>query len=72
MRNDPIVEEVRKARDSYAARFDYNLDAIVLDLKRQERESGRKFITLPAKRLIVPTESVIDSVSVGEPGSRRH
>ena len=33
MKWDPIVEEVRKARDAYAKRFDYDLDAICRDLQ---------------------------------------
>ena len=38
---DPIVEEVRKSRDAYAKRFNYDLDAIYRDLQK-ERRSGRK------------------------------
>jgi hypothetical protein len=46
MRDDPIVAEVRKAREEYAARFNYDLDAIYRDLKRKERESGRTYVRL--------------------------
>lgn len=49
MINDPIVEEVRKVRDAHAAKFNYDLRAIFEDLKKQEKKSKRKFITLPAK-----------------------
>jgi hypothetical protein len=42
--NDPIVDEVRRVRDSHAARFDYDLDAIFRDIKEQERRSGLKFV----------------------------
>ena len=38
--SDPIVDEVRRARDAYAARFNYDLRAIYLDLKEQEKRSG--------------------------------
>ena len=37
---DPIVEEVRRARDAHAQRFNYDLDAIVEDLKKREKELG--------------------------------
>jgi len=47
--NDPIVEEVRKARDEYAARFNYDLDAMVKDLNEQEKRSGRVIVKRPAK-----------------------
>ena len=33
MQPDPIVEEVRKIRDEYAKRFNYDLDAICQDLQ---------------------------------------
>jgi hypothetical protein len=42
---DPIVEEVRSARDAYAARFNYDLRAIYRDLKEQEKRSGRKVVS---------------------------
>jgi hypothetical protein len=41
--NDPIIEEVRCAREAYAARFNHDLDAIYRDLKVHEQKSGRKF-----------------------------
>ena len=37
---EAIVEEVRKARDVYAKRFNYDLDAIYQDLKEKEHRSG--------------------------------
>jgi hypothetical protein len=43
--SDPIVEEVRRARDAYAARFNYDLRAIYRDLKEQENRSGRKIVS---------------------------
>lgn len=42
--SDPIVDEVRRIRDEYAARFNYDLDAILRDIKEQEKKSGRKFV----------------------------
>jgi len=47
---DPIVEEVRKSRDAYAKRFNYDLDAIYRDLKEKERRSGRVVVPCPAKK----------------------
>jgi hypothetical protein len=44
--NDPIVDEVRSFRDAHAARFNYDLDAIFRDIKQQEKESRRKFVSL--------------------------
>ncbi len=49
--NDPIVDEVRKVRDSHAARFNYDLDAIFRDIKEQENQSGRTFVSFPPRKL---------------------
>ena len=51
MSQDPIVQEVRTIRDTYAKRFDYDTGAIYRDLKNQETQTGRKFISLPPKRV---------------------
>ena len=51
MWEDPIVEEVRKVREDHAARFGYDLKAIYRDLKRQEEESGRTFVSWPPRRV---------------------
>jgi hypothetical protein len=46
---DEIVDEVRRARDAYAAQFDHDLERIAQDLSRRERESGREYVNLPPK-----------------------
>ncbi len=46
---DPIVEEVRKARDEYARQFNYDLDAIFRDIQEKQqrrKERGRKVVRL--------------------------
>jgi hypothetical protein len=48
---DPIVEEVRRARDAHAKQFNYDLDAIVEDLKKREKELGLATVSLPPKRM---------------------
>lgn len=53
---DPIVEEVRQVRDAHAARFNYDLDAIVHDLREQQEKSGRTFINLPPRRTSRPSK----------------
>jgi hypothetical protein len=49
MLEDPIVARIRKVRDTYAAQFNYDLEAIYQDLKRQEKESGLTFVSYPPK-----------------------
>ena len=48
---DPIVDEVRRVRDAHAAMFNYDLDAIFLDIKEQEKKSGLKFVSYPPRRI---------------------
>ena len=50
MIDDPIVAEVRKARDEYARRFNYDLDAICDDLQQRQAQPGRKAVSFPPKR----------------------
>jgi hypothetical protein len=47
---DPIVDEVRQVREAHAARFRHDLQAIFRDIKQQEQESGRTFVSYPARR----------------------
>jgi len=41
---DPIVEEIRRYREEYAARFNHDLQAIFEDLKRQQEQSGVTYV----------------------------
>jgi hypothetical protein len=43
---DEIVEEVRAAREAYAARFNYDLVEMYKDLKAKEQVRGRNIATL--------------------------
>ena len=63
---DPIVEDVRKVRDSYARRFNYDLDAIYRDLKEKEQRGGRTVVCGPGKgRSEDPSDPLRNSRSVG-------
>jgi hypothetical protein len=48
---DPIVEEVRKARQDHAKEFNHDLAAICNDLKRIERQCGHRLVSFPPKLL---------------------
>lgn len=48
---DPIVEEVRRARDAHAKEFNYDLDAICEDLRKREKASAQPTVSLPPKRV---------------------
>jgi hypothetical protein len=59
MWDDPIVEEVRKARNEHAKQFNFDLRAIAADLKKQQKASKRKFITLaPRKPSVLPKAKI--------------
>lgn len=45
MWTDPIVEEIHKIRQEHAAKFDYDLRAIVRDYQKRQRLSGKKVIS---------------------------
>ena len=52
---DTIVEETRKAREEYAAKFEYDIEAIVADVKEKEKQSNRAVVSLlPKPPLSVP------------------
>ena len=62
--NDPIVDEVRRIRDEHAARFNYDLHAIFLDIKKREKERGLIFVDGIARQPMpnqspMPTEPAI-------------
>lgn len=44
--DDPIMAEIRRAREELAARFDYDLHAICEDARRRETTSGRQYVSL--------------------------
>jgi hypothetical protein len=52
---DEIVDEVRAAREAYFAKFDYDLDRVIADLKEKEKAHPERLSTLkpvhPRKRV---------------------
>ncbi len=54
MNDDLIVQEVRQARDEYAKKFNYDLDAICKDLQEKQDQPGRQVVSFPPKRLAKP------------------
>ncbi len=60
MWNDPIVEEVRNARNDHAKKFNHDLNAIAADLKKQPKAGKRKFVTLPPRKPTVLPKAKIE------------
>jgi hypothetical protein len=57
MWTDEIVEQTRRIRDNYAAQFNYDLNAICADLKRQEAQGERKVVSLPPKEPVATPQA---------------
>ncbi len=56
---DPIVDEVRKAREDYAKQFNYDLSAMFDDLQRRQREGGRQTVSFRPKRRTPATQPAL-------------
>jgi hypothetical protein len=50
MFKDPIVEEVRAARQRHSARFNHDLNAIVADIRGRQQQMDRPVVSLAPKR----------------------
>ena len=57
MKPDPIVAEVRKVRQTHAAKFNYDLSAICADLKKKEKDSGHPVVSRQPKLRLKSTGS---------------
>lgn len=51
MAEDEIIAQVRAIREAWAARFNYDMDAIFQDVKEREKRSTRRVITVKPKRI---------------------
>jgi len=69
---DPIVEEVRRVRESIFARFNYDLWALYRHLKEQEAKSDRTLVSFSQPQADSPANQVSQSpVSSGAPETAR-
>ena len=57
MKQDPIVEEVRKARQAHAEKHNYDMDAIFADLKKREKSCGHRVVSRPPRLRLKKTGS---------------
>jgi hypothetical protein len=49
MQTDPVIEEVRRVRQTYAEQFEFNLRALADDLKKKERKHPELVVSLAPK-----------------------
>ena len=50
MWKDDIVEQVRKAREEQAAKWNFDLKAILADARKRQKTSGRVVVSFETKR----------------------
>ncbi len=50
MAKDYIVDEIRRIREEQAAKFGFDIKAILTAAKKRQRRSGRRVVSLVAKK----------------------
>ncbi len=76
MWEDPIVSEVRRAREELSARFDFDVRAIFADIRSRQAALGRRLVsrrkrTEPADSVPQGPQSPQAAVSDSIPATRR-
>ena len=46
MQTDPIVDEIRRVRDTLAAKFNYDVAAIARDARKRQKATNRKIVSM--------------------------
>jgi hypothetical protein len=49
MEMDSIIAEIRKGREDYAKQFNYDLKAMVQDIRNRQAASGHMVVSFPPK-----------------------
>ena len=52
MTPDPIVDEIHRIREAHAAKFNFDLRAIFLDLQERQSHSGRKYVSFDPQKCV--------------------
>lgn len=50
MKKDPIVEEVRRIRQKQAAKYNYDVKAILEAARKRQKRSGAKVVSFARKK----------------------
>lgn len=68
MLEDDVLREVRAARDEYCRRFDYDIGAIIRDLRARELAGGRRVVDFsqPLKGAGSPSKRQLNRVPPGQ------
>jgi hypothetical protein len=73
MTRDPIVEEVRAARDALARKYEYDIEAIFAGLRDSEAKEGKSIVCLPPRPVGEADESAAarPDADAKDPAGRR-
>jgi hypothetical protein len=73
MTRDPIVEEVRAARDALARKYEYDIEAIFAGLRDSEAKEGKSIVCLPPRPVGEADESAAarPDAAAEDPAGRR-
>lgn len=69
MTGDPIIDEVRRARDEIARRHGYDIAAIFEAFRELEAMSGKDHVSLPARRVLDPRSELPPHAAVAADGA---
>ena len=47
---DPIVEEVRKVKEALAAKFNFDVRAILADARKREKRHGKRLVSFVKRK----------------------
>lgn len=66
MKEDPILAELHKYREEWAAQFNYDIHAMVAELRRQQEEEGRVIVNFsdPKKTVALTKDTMADDNTV--------
>ena len=70
MKTDPIIAEVRHARDVLAAKFNYDVAAIVRDAQKRQKQSKLKVVSLKPRKGTWPNHA-LQRTRPSRPGCNR-
>jgi len=51
MSEDSVLEELWRIKDARAARYGYDVRAMMRDVRKKQHEAGRQVVNLPPKRI---------------------
>jgi hypothetical protein len=49
MKSDPVLSEIRQAREAYAEKFAGDAEAMLEDIRKRQQQGGRKTVSRPAQ-----------------------